>query len=237
MFYQLGNTIKGLEQPPGIGQKHWIAGSSQPGDPAQERALGRQRGTAVLCFWNGSQQHLPGQTENWKLSFLAMSLLPSLPADSLSVPWVLQHLEASCAEQGYASLGPGSQDRAWKRVQGSRCRGRDLSLLCFPSVSLYMNLPCSPTAPKVIPLPRALTQAQLKCTVGASSISTATNLPCSPEMCPLLAREGGHLWPLHHPRAGGQRVCGVHGPGSLHPGGSEPLPGVREEHVEAQQCP
>lgn len=46
-------------------------------------------------------------------------------------------------------------------------------------------------------------------------------------MCPLLARDGGHLRPLHHPRAGGERGFGVHSPGSLHPGAFKLHPWVR----------
>lgn len=111
---------------------------------------------------------------------LATSSLPSLPADSLPVPWVLLCLEASRAEEGCASLGPESQGRVWERVQDCRCRDGDPSLPCFPSVSPYILLPYHP-------LPRALTQAQFKHPGDALSISTATNLPCSPEMCPLLA--------------------------------------------------
>lgn len=70
-----------MAKPPGMGQKQWAAvpfwplralpwvGTSQPGDPAQERDLGGQRDSAAhrFCFWDGRQQHLPGGIENWKL--------------------------------------------------------------------------------------------------------------------------------------------------------------------------
>lgn len=70
---------------------------------------------------------------------------------------------------------------AGQQMQGQGSLPSFLSL-CIPPHPPSL-LPCCPQGDA----PSQLTQAQFKCPVSALSTSTATNLPCSPEMCPLLA--------------------------------------------------
>lgn len=132
---------------------------------------------------------------------------------------------------GTAPVGLGRAVQPWGMGKGTGEAdvGRGIyPVLSLCSVSFHIHLPCSLTPPHVMPLPKSTEQSIAHMSHGCLE-HFCSHKPCLvlSEMCPLLAREGGHLRPLQHLCAGGERVRGVRGPGSLHPGGFKLHHGVR----------
>ena len=170
--------------------------------------------------WLGSLAPCPSSIclGEFTLSFLAMSFLPSLHSwCSIPVPSTGRLGPPGSGRTrtgpGTAPMGLGRAVQPWglKAIwqgMGEGAGGADVGrgiypFLSFPAVSLHIHLPCSPTPPQVMPLPKGTEQSIAQTSSGCLE-HLHSHKPCLvlSEMRPLLAREGGHLWPLHHPCAG-----------------------------------
>lgn len=159
------------------------------------------------------KKHQPGATNPLLPGHVLPSFSPRLaqhPCALHQPGWVLLGLAGHglANTQLLGGLGtPWGLKAIWQGM-GKGAGGADVGRRIYPilslcSVSFCIHVPHSLTPPQVIPLPKSTEQSIAQTSSGCLQC-LHSHKPCLvlSEMCPLLAREGGYLRPLHHLRAG-----------------------------------
>lgn len=190
---------------------------------------------ATLCLgWDPCSTcpgHLPSSLASFSPFTLGCCSLPAL------------HWQAGTSRNGTGSgTAPKGLWRATWQGMGETARGADLGrgirpFLSFPSVTPHPSSPPPHTSP-LLPFPKSTEQRTAQTSSrGFQHLHRHKLCLVLPEVCPLLAGEGGHLWPLPHLRAGGEPVPGVGGARPLHPGELRLHPGGRAQQGLAVPLP